>query len=164
MSRCLPVLAALVIVGAIVLRFFPPEPEPEPSFSGLHMVNLSPDESRIASSLSRRLTGQYVAVPDSIIMSPGALRITFVHAPFSPWIPRFCKGTHAPARVVAFPTAEVVWDAFHSTVALRKITLVARAGRQVKRDRFGFTSCGPGEAAYDFYPEDFNRRDGDFIP
>jgi len=163
MSRCLPVLAALVIVGAIVLRFRP-EPEPEPSFSGLHMVNLSPGESRIASSVARRLTGQYVAVPDSIIMSPGELRITFVHAPFSPWIPRFCGGTHAPARVVAFPTARVVWDAFHSTVPLRKITLVARAERQVKRDRFGVTTCGPGEAAYYFHPDDFNRRDGDFIP
>lgn len=128
--------------------------DPRPPPHVVKFVGLSDEQRRTADSLADELKSRFMAVPDTFAMNPQGLRVTFVHAPFAPYVEPGCRDSHSSA-LPAQPVARAIWDAMGAGRGIRRITLVARSQPQEHGTWFSSVSCGGGAAEFSFYPRDF---------
>lgn len=143
-----------LLAGALLLLCVTGCGDPVPPPRVVQFVNLSVEQRLIADSLATILTREHLAVPDTFMNEPQGLRVSFLHAPFTPWQEPGCRGSYGSV-IPAQPIARLIWDAMGVPAGLRRITLAARSERQVYGSWFRSVSCGPGLTELHFYPRDF---------
>ncbi len=143
-----------LLTGLLVLLCAAGCADPIPPPLVVQFANLSAEQRLAADSLTSVLKTRFLAVPDSFVNTPQGLRVTFVHAPFTPWQEPGCGAIYSSA-LPARPVARLIWDAMGSGTGLRRLTLVARSEPREYGSWLHSIACGGGVAEFSFYPRDF---------